>query len=332
MKALRYDGSLHLVRDAPIPRREGESLVEVICAGICNTDIEITKGYAGFHGTPGHEFVGRVIESPDTTLIGKRVVGEINVGCGECGLCLAGDSRHCPTRTVLGIKGREGAFAEYLSLPSKNLLIVPDSISNESAVFVEPLAAAFNILEQISVDRSHRVAIVGDGKLAQLIARVLRQTECKLTVIGKHQEKLGLAKLAGARCLKLSDCGEARVLDCDGRDAEGDEKFDIVIETSGSPSGLPLALNLVKPRGTIVLKSTHHGSTTLELSPVVVNEIRIIGSRCGRFHPAIDLLASGGIDVRPLISDLVPIEDGLRAFDKAAAPGTMKVIIQVRDK
>ena len=170
MKALRFDDTLQLVRDAPIPRRRGEALVKVICAGICNTDLEIAKGYAGFHGTLGHEFVGRVVESPDSALERRRVVGEINAGCGRCGLCVGGDSRHCYDRTVLGIKGRDGAFAEFLALPVRNLIEVPESVSDEAAVFVEPLAAAFNILEQVEIDSSSDVAVIGDGKLAQLIA------------------------------------------------------------------------------------------------------------------------------------------------------------------
>lgn len=328
MKALRYDGSLRMVYDAPIPRREDESLIAVLCAGICNTDIEITKGYAGFHGTLGHEFVGRVTESPEAALIGKRVVGEINIGCGMCSLCAGGDSRHCEARAVLGIKGRDGAFAEYLSLPAKNLLLVPDSITDEAAVFVEPLAAAFNIFEQISIDRSHAVAIVGDGKLAQLIARVLAQVKGELTVFGKHRMKLELARLSGARCLKLGDSGKKRFLDLDERAVEMEEKFDIVVETSGSPSGLSLALGVVKPKGSIILKSTHHGATPMELFPIVVNEVRIIGSRCGRFQPALDMLADGDIDVRPLISDILSLEEGLEAFKRAAAPETMKVLIK----
>src|SRR2546428_1535707 len=198
MKALRFDGELKLVCDAPIPRREGEALIQVIAAGICDTDLEITKGYAAFRGTLGHEFVGRVVESPDGALVGQRVVGEINVGCGECELCRGGDARHCPTRTVLGIKGRDGAFAEFVSLPAVNLKAVPRSVSDETAVFVEPLAAALNILEQVSITPSSDVVIVGDGKLAQLIVLAMAQTGCSLTVIGRHEAKLELATRFGA--------------------------------------------------------------------------------------------------------------------------------------
>jgi 2-desacetyl-2-hydroxyethyl bacteriochlorophyllide A dehydrogenase len=318
MKALRFDGSLKLWTDAPTPRREGEALVEVICAGICNTDLEIARGYAGFTGTPGHEFVGRVVESPVSSMIGRRVVGEINAGCGNCDLCLAGDCRHCAARTVLGIKGRDGAFAEFLSLPARNLIEVPDSVSDDEAVFVEPLAAAFNILEQVEITPSTEVALVGDGKLAQLIARVVAATGSAATVIGKHDEKLALMACYCARRLKLEE----------GR-PQAAEKFDVVIEASGSGAGLALALALVKPRGNVVLKTTHHGATRLDMSQVVVNEVKIIGSRCGRFLPALELLASGRIDVRPLISARLPIDEGLLAFERAAHPGAMKMILRM---
>jgi len=321
VKALRFDGTLKLVRDAPVPRREGEALVQVICAGICNTDLEIVKGYAGFHGTLGHEFVGRVVESPDGALIGRRVVGEINAGCGECEVCLQGDSRHCVSRTVLGIKNRDGAFAEFLSLPVRNLIELPDSMSDATAVLVEPLAAAFNIIERVSIEPSTSVAIVGDGKLAQLITLVMAQTNCELALIGRHEEKLEMARKYGA---------ERVLLDTSVLDREWHSRFDVVIEASGSPSGLANALRLVKPKGNVVLKSTHHGATSLETSQVVVNEVTIIGSRCGRFQPALELLASGHVDLSSLISQRLPLEDGPLAFDQAAHPDAMKVILQMR--
>jgi threonine dehydrogenase-like Zn-dependent dehydrogenase len=321
VRALRFDGTLKLVRDAPVPRREGEALVQVICAGICNTDLEIVKGYAGFRGTPGHEFVGRVVESPDARLAGRRVVGEINAGCGQCEVCLQGDSRHCASRTVLGIKNRDGAFAEFLSLPVGNLIEVPDSISDTAAVFVEPLAAAFNIIERISLEPSTSIAIVGDGKLAQLITLVMARTNCELVVVGRHEEKLKMARKHGAKRV---------LLDTDALDRGWDARFDIVIEASGSPSGLANALRLVKPRGIVVLKSTHHGATPVETSQVVVNEVTIIGSRCGRFRPALEFLARGSVDLSPLITQRLPLEDGLFAFHQAAHPDAMKVIIQTR--
>jgi threonine dehydrogenase-like Zn-dependent dehydrogenase len=320
VKALRLDQELKLVLDAPVPRRPGEALVQVICAGICNTDLEIVKGYSGFRGTLGHEFVGRVVESPDPSLVGQRVVGEINAGCGQCKLCVGGDSRHCAKRTVLGIKDRDGAFAEFLSLPVRNLIKVPDEISNEAAVFAEPLAAAFNILEQVSIDASSRAAIVGDGKLAQLITLVIARTGCHLTIIGKHDEKLRLARRLGANStLQASDL----------LDSSWDQRFDVAIEATGSPSGLASALRVVEPRGTVVLKSTHHSSSLLDTSLIVVNEIRVIGSRCGRLQHAIDFLARHNIDLSDLVSERFPLEKGLRAFDAAAAPGTMKVILHI---
>ena len=320
MKALRLDGSLKVVGDAPIPRREGEALVRVICAGICNTDLEIVKGYGGFRGTLGHEFVGRVVESPDSSLVDRRVVGEINAGCGICELCIQGDPRHCSERTVLGIKGRDGAFAEFLSLPVRNLIELPDSVSDESAVFVEPLAAALNILEQVSIKSSHDVALVGDGKLAQLIVLVVARIGCELTVIGRHNEKLEMAQQFGAHRV---------FLDASAPDRELERRFDVVIDASGSPSGLATALAIVKPAGTVVLKSTHRGPAPLEMSQVVVNEVKIVGSRCGRFRPAIDVLADGHVDLTQLISRRLPLEEGLRAFEEAAATHNMKVILQM---
>ncbi|HSE38780.1 MAG TPA: alcohol dehydrogenase catalytic domain-containing protein [Blastocatellia bacterium] len=320
MKALRFESELKLVRDQPVPRREGEALVQVICAGICNTDLEIVKGYGDFHGTLGHEFVGRVVESPDASLVGRRVVGEINAGCGSCELCLQGDSRHCADRTVLGIKNREGAFAEFLSLPARNLLEVPDSVSDEAAVFIEPLAAACNILEQITLPSSCHAAVVGDGKLAQLVALVFAQIGSPLTVIGRHKRKLEMALSFGANRVVLDEPAMKR----DWR-----ARFDLVVEASGSPSGLGTALALVKPRGTIVLKTTHHQTTPLDISQVVVNELTIVGSRCGRFRPALDMAVRGSLDLSALISREYPLEEGLRAFEEAAAPETMKIVLQV---
>ena len=320
MKALRFDGNLKLVRDAPIPRRAGESLVQVICAGICNTDLEIVKGYAGFQGTPGHEFVGRVVEAPDNSLIGRRIVGEINAGCGHCERCRRDDPRHCADRTVLGIKGRDGAFAEFLSLPPRNLVELPDSVNDDVAVFVEPLAAACNILEQIRITSSCHVVVVGDGKLAQLVVLVIAQVGCPVTVIGRHKEKLEIARSYGAHETLLE--GESLLSESTGR-------FDVAIEASGSPSGLATALALVKPGGTVVLKSTHHGTTRLDTSQVVVNELSIIGSRCGRFRPALDLLVDRKLDLSALISRRLPLEEGVRAFEEAASPDSLKIILQV---
>jgi alcohol dehydrogenase len=326
MKALRFDHTLKFEKDAPVEKREGEALIEVLCAGICNTDLEIVKGYAGFRGILGHEFVGRVVEAPDDSWRGLRVVGEINVGCQICALCGAGDARHCSNRTVLGIKDRAGAFAEYLSLPLSNLLALPDSIADQEAVFVEPLAAACQILDQVEIDAKTSVAVIGDGKLAQLIIRAMAHTNCSLTAIGKHKAKLDLVYGIARRTILIEN--PADILAEVSRQT-GYEKFDVVVEASGSASGLPLALDIVKPRGAIVLKTTFKGKTQLDLSQAVVNEIQIIGSRCGRFTSAVRLLQDGAIDVRPLITDCLPIEEGLRAFEVAASANSMKVILQM---
>ena len=321
MKAIRFDGGLRFDAGATIPRRDGEALVRVICAGVCNTDLEIVKGYSGFKGILGHEFVGRVVESRQEGLIGRRVVGEINAGCNSCAVCSSGDSRHCPTRTVLGIKARDGAFAEYLSLPERNLIEVPDSISDEQAAFVEPLAAANHAVEESGISASSRVCVIGDGKLAQLLVRVLALTGCELWVIGKHQWKLNLTSALGARCVRLDG-------DTDRAIAEASAgRFDVVIEASGNPSGLRMALEVVRPQGTVVLKSTHHADASMDLSRVVVNEIKIVGSRCGRFSPALALLTRGVIEVRDLITHRIPIENGLQAFTRAASPDSLKVLL-----
>jgi alcohol dehydrogenase len=330
MKALKFDGALKLVENEPVHKREGEALVQIICAGICNTDLEIVKGYAGFHGILGHEFVGRVVESDDAALAGRRVVGEINVGCNECSLCLKGDSRHCSRRTVLGIKDRDGAFAEFISLPIRNLVQVPESLDDDTAVFTEPLAAACQILEQVDINSSSSVAVIGDGKLAQMIIRVVAQTGCSPTVIGKHEHKLELARINGVRCFQVTkpaDDVSSLIDDLEGQGLV--DKPDIVIEASGSPTGLPLALGLVRPKGIIVLKSTHHAETALALAQVVVNEVAIVGSRCGRLSSAIDLLANGKIDISPLISARFRLEEGLMAFKKAAQSDSMKVLLQI---
>ena len=330
MKALRFDAELRIVRDAPLPRRAGEALVKVIAAGICNTDLEIVKGYAGFHGTLGHEFVGSVSESTEPSIVGCRVVGEINAGCGECTQCRAGDSRHCPDRTVLGIKRRDGAFAEFLSLPVRNLIRIPDELSDETAVFVEPLAAALHVIEQVSIKPTSRVAVIGDGKLAQLIVRALSQTGCRTLVLGKHQPKLALAARTGAMTRLISELDNTR--DENGVSSQLLKEmgeFDVAIEASGSASGLRVALSIVRPRGTVVLKSTHHGPTEFHLAPVVVNEITIVGSRCGRFGPAIALLAGNGIDLSDLVTARFPLDDAVAAFEKAADPSSIKVILNV---
>ena len=316
MKALRFENQQLNLSDIAIPQRDGEVLVRVTTAGICNTDLEIVRGYANFSGTLGHEFVGVVEASPDPAQIGARVVGEINAGCGVCELCRAGDPRHCANRSVLGIVGRDGAFAEYLSLPAVNLLPVPAAVSDQQAVFTEPLAAACEILVQITITKNHRVAVIGDGKLGQLIARVIATTECDLILIGKHADKLQLAIEAGIKTIELHKLS-----------VDPAHRFDCVVEASGSASGLRLALDLVKPRGTIMLKSTFHGAVQLDTSRIVVDEISVIGSRCGRFDQALELLASGKVNVEPLIAAEYSLTDGIAALEHAARVGTLKVLL-----
>jgi threonine dehydrogenase-like Zn-dependent dehydrogenase len=315
MKALRFtSGQLHL-DDISRPAAEGEAVIRVTKSGICNTDIEITRGYAGFEGTIGHEFVGIVEESGRPELVGKRVVGEINSGCGRCALCLAGDPRHCPGRTVLGIKGRDGAHAEYLRLPDANLVEVPDDVSDEQAVFAEPLAAAYGITEQVEILPETSVAVIGDGKLGILCALSLGLRSNKVTLIGRHASKLKIAERQGIETL-LS--GEAEKMP---------SAFDVVVEASGSESGFAAALDIVRPRGKIVLKSTFQGRPVWEAWRVVVDEITIVGSRCGRFEPAVRLLAEGKIDVIPMISTDLPLSRGVEAMAEAQANGAMKVLL-----
>jgi len=318
MKALRVNAGGIDLADVPFPYVPGESLVRVLLSGICNTDLEIARGYARFEGTLGHEFVGVVERSDDRTeLTGKRVVGEINAGCGRCANCVGGDSRHCPERTVLGIVGRDGAHAEYLTLPSRNLFEVPDDITDEMAVFVEPLAAAYGITEQVEIGPATLVAVVGDGKLGLLCAMSMRTKSNDVRVIGKHAEKLAIVQSAGIDGIPLGDVS-------DGMHG----KFDVVVEASGSESGFTTALDLVRPRGKIVLKSTFQGTPTWQASRVVVDEITIVGSRCGRFDEALELLSSGKIDPTPLISETFRLSDGVNAMGRAAEKGVLKVLLK----
>jgi len=316
MKALRLTyGELELA-DISRPKADGEALVRVIKSGICNTDLEIARGYAGFNGTLGHEFVGVVEDASNRSLVGKRVVGEINAGCGVCRSCRAGDPRHCPNRTVLGIHERDGAHAEYLKLPEVNLLEVPDRISDNAAVFVEPLAAAYGITEQVAITPDANVAVIGDGKLGILCARSLSPLSDGLTLIGKHSQKLEKAvKYGNVTGVLLNDAATV------GR------SFDIVIEASGSESGFKTALDLLKPRGVIVLKSTFHGFPRWEAARVVIDEITIVGSRCGRFAPALELLSNAEIEVEDLISEEFSLSDGVAAMKRAAEDGVLKVLL-----
>jgi len=315
MRGLWLEGRSLRLRDDLARPPSGEALVKVLCAGICNTDLELLRGYYPYTGVPGHEFVGRVEEAPIPGWVGKRVVGEINASCGSCETCGMGLPTHCPNRTVLGIRGRHGAFAEHLSLPLQNLHEVPEALPDELAVFAEPTAAALQIQEQVKLQPSDRILIVGDGKLGNLIAQTLGLKGHRVLVIGHHPENAGALRKRGLDVHFVSEVSAASA--------------DVVVECTGQPLGLVVARQAVRPRGTIVLKSTHAGETTLNLSAVVVDEITLVGSRCGPFAPALDLLSRALIDVRPLIHARYPLVDALAAFDHAARPGTMKVLLHM---
>lgn len=314
MKALYLaEGKIRLrniPEPAPLPH---EALVKVNRAGICNTDLELVKGYMGFEGVLGHEFVGRVVLSPRAEWLNKRVVGEINIACGVCPRCVQGRTKHCPERSVLGISGRAGAFAEYLSLPFDNLHLIPDSVSDRSAVFVEPLAAACDIFDKADIDGGTEVVVLGDGKLGLLISLAVRLKTAYVWCFGKHMEKLELLRDAGVRISTQTE-GEKN-------------KFDIVIEATGKVSGLKKALSLVRPGGQIVLKSTLHEPVPVDISKIVVDEIRMVGSRCGPFRLAIDLLREGKIDVERLVHGEFPLERFEEAFASAARDGIVKVLL-----
>jgi threonine dehydrogenase-like Zn-dependent dehydrogenase len=317
MKALRFSDDRLQLAEVPVPARGHEALVRVTLSGICNTDLEIVRGYAGFEGTIGHEFVGVVEEARDAPeLVGKRVVGEINAGCGICEKCVSGDPRHCPDRTVLGIVGRDGAHAEYLRLPSRNLLAVPDVVTDEQAVFAEPLAAALGITEQVDIEDETKVAVIGDGKLGLLCAMSLGLRSKNVTVVGRHREKIALVHDLVNDAAMTEEIGPERL-----------NSFDVVVEASGSESGFLSGIELVRPRGKIVLKSTFQGTPTWPAARVVVDEITIVGSRCGRFAPALQLLAHGKVPVERLINSTLPLSQGLEAMSRAAEPGVLKILL-----
>lgn len=318
MKAIVFDNELKLVSDyqKPTPKK-GEALIKVTMAGICNTDFEITKGYMGYKGVLGHEFVGIVEEINDEnkSLLNKRVVGEINCGCGNCTWCYQGLERHCPNRQTLGIWQKDGCFSEYLTMPLENLLEVPKNVPDEQAVFVEPLAAGLEILEQLHIQPIQKVIILGDGKLGLTTALALNASNIEVLLVGKHQNKLDIAKAQGVNVKLLSDL-------------EIKKEWDFVVEATGSISGFEIALNLTKPRGTLVLKSTVAASKEFNLAPIVIDEIKVQGSRCGQFAPALKLLSSGKIDFSPLISGIYPVDKALEAFEKNTQKGTLKVLLK----
>ncbi|HEY6946316.1 MAG TPA: alcohol dehydrogenase catalytic domain-containing protein [Candidatus Acidoferrum sp.] len=316
--------------------RSGWALVRVRLAGICNTDVEILRGYHHFRGTPGHEFVGEVAEVAGVSAgerekwIGRRVCGEINVTCWGygfkpvCKFCRRGLKTHCTRRTVLGIVAHDGAFAEYLALPLENLHVVPDGVADEQAVFVEPLAAACEVLEQVDVKKFRSAAVLGDGKLAQLIARVLRTKMPRVMMYGKHEKKLALARQAGIKTKKVR--GDARDL------KRVKESYALLVEATGSPTGFALAQHMTEPRGTLVLKSTFHGAAAVEMWPIVVKEINLVGSRCGPFEKAIALLRTGKVDAKPLISRMFPLAEAQKAITFTQRPGVMKVLLRACEK
>jgi threonine dehydrogenase-like Zn-dependent dehydrogenase len=315
VKAAYFDGQ-KMVYDQNYPDpKTGEAVVRVNLAGICGTDLEIMQGYMSYDGILGHEFVGTVEKADNPKLIGKRVVGEINAGCGTCDSCEKGMARHCPNRTVLGILKRDGAFAEFLSLPEKNLHVIPDNITDEQAVFIEPLAAAFEIKEQVSLQPQWSVAVVGDGRLAQLIIQVLKLSCPNITCFGRHKSKLASLINIGIK-IKI------------GIEKPDEQSFDLVVEATGSNSGFADTMKLIKPRGTVILKSTIASRENLDLTPTVVNEITLIGSRCGLFKPAIDALATGMVSVDSMIDSTYPLEKFSEAIEHAKKPDTLKVFLK----
>jgi threonine dehydrogenase-like Zn-dependent dehydrogenase len=330
MRALVY-GTDGLVLDEHYPEPEplpGEALIRVSLAGICNTDLEIVRGYMGFQGIPGHEFVGVVEKIPHQSgastplsLVGKRVVGEINAACrrADCWYCQRGMHTQCPERTTLGILGRNGAFAKYLILPVENLHLVPENVSDEEAVFVEPLAANFQILEQVHLKPTESVVILGDGKMGQLAAQVLTLAGCEVMMVGKHPEKLALAERRGVQTYLLADAQTFRL--------ENGRRVDLVVECTGSALGMEIALRLLRARGSLVLKSTVADKSSLHLAPIVIDEIHVQGSRCGPFAPALRALSQKFIDVNPLISARYSLEKALAAFDHAGQSGVLKVLV-----
>jgi alcohol dehydrogenase len=303
------------VRDLRRPIRPPDSaLIRLIVGGICNTDLELQRGYYGFSGTPGHEFVGEVVAADTSALVGRRVVGEINVACGKCEWCQRGLGRHCPRRNVLGIVRHAGAFREFLTLPESNLHIVPDGISNETAVFVEPIAAACEILDQAVIPDGARVGVLGDGKLGLLVSQVLHAADKEVHLYGHHRKKLRLAERAGIRIVT-----PGKTLPVSA--------YDWIVEATGTRSGLEQAVRLARPRGTIFMKSTVHGLVRVDTAPIIVNELTLIGSRCGRFEPALKLLEAGLVNVTDMISDSMPLSEARRAFARAAERGVLKVLL-----
>ena len=314
MQALWLERNEVSLRDVPQPRNPGEALIKIHKAGICSTDLELVKGYYPYTGILGHEFVGEVVESDDASWIGQRVVGEINVVCQRCEQCLNGRSTHCENRTVLGIVNRDGTFAEFTQLPITNLHRVPDSVPDEMAVFTEPLAAALEIQQQIQIKPTDRVLLVGAGRLGQLIAQTLALTGCDLGVVARHTHQQNLLRARGIRIIAEEEIQPWR--------------WDVVVEATGSPSGFALARKAIRPRGTLLMKSTYKGEMSVNFSSMVVDEINLIGSRCGPFEPALRLLESRQVDPTVLIADEFKLGEALKAFERAAETGVLKVLVE----
>jgi len=313
MLAVHLENGRVEVRKQPLPRiPEGFARIRLLAAGICSTDLELQRGYYGFSGTPGHEFVGEVTDCAEKAWIGQRVCGEINLACGECEWCKRKLGRHCPTRTVLGIVKHPGSFREFLTLPIRNLHRVPASISTEAAVFIEPIAAACEILDQVKIPKGVRVAVLGDGKLGLLIAQVLQAHGAKVHLFGRHKDKLRLVDVHSEVVGKKMPSQE----------------FAFTVDSTGSAEGLSTAISMTQPRGTVVMKSTVHGLVSINTAVPIVNEITLVGSRCGRMEAAIPLLASGKVKVENLISDSFPLDRAPEAFARAATKGVLKVLLR----
>jgi threonine dehydrogenase-like Zn-dependent dehydrogenase len=309
------DGAV-TIRSAPRPKRpEGFALIRLLLGGICNTDLELQRGYYGFRGVPGHEFVGEVVEADTASLVGKRVVGEISLACGRCDWCARGLGRHCPRRTVLGIVKHPGAFRDFLTLPEANLHVIPMGLPIERAVFSEPLAAACEILDQVKIPRGGEVAVLGDGKLGLLIAQVLQAHGARVHHFGRHREKLRISQSAGV----TTEIARKHLPVA---------TYEWTVDATGSSEGLKQASSMTRPRGTVIMKSTVHGLVSIDTAPLIVNEITLVGSRCGRFEPALKLLRAGKVNVDDMISAEYPLSDAPAAFAHAAEKGVMKVLLR----
>lgn len=315
MIAVHLENQAVSVVKKPAPRvPQGYARLKLVAGGICNTDIELMRGYYGFKGTPGHEFVGEVEECADSSWVGKRVVGEINFACGKCEWCARGLGRHCPNRTVLGIVNQPGAFSERFNVPMVNLLEVPRKVATDHAVFTEPIAAACEILEQVKIPKGEKTAVLGDGKLGLLIAQVLSASGAEVHLYGRHRNKIEIAEAAGVHGHLASEAPRAA--------------YRYTVDATGSAEGLSQAVSMTQPRGYLILKSTVHGKVAIDTAPIIVDEITLVGSRCGRFEPALKLLSSGKLNLQPMISAEYPLADAPRAFAHAQERGILKVLLR----